>query len=477
MYGNKKKRRYHFLAIAAGPLLFLFTLLAAQGIFGFAGAAAFGTMLWMVLWWILRPVNISVTALLPIAVNGLFNLLPMEGIISQYFSEIIVLLFGADLVCLTWSTTGLDKRMAVKILCCIGPSLKQQIKVWFILSTVMSIFLPNVVVCTIMIPVAVSMLHFLGETNIRSSKIALPILLSIVWGAGIGGFGSPLGGAANLVAINYLEKITGHEFMYIDWLSRFLPFLFVIMLLNLYVLLKLARTAAPLGETRSYFTGIYQSLGQISYGEKISLALFLTAMLLSFIRPLYAAAFPALKPAYVFLICGFLAFLFEDDTGNSLLSWEQAEKGVMWGMYLLFAGGLALGRMVTDTGAAAKLAELITTLPLTGGLETIFAFNLFSCLLTEISSNTAAAAIAVPVIQNIAQALSLDPVPYIMVSIVAFNTAYILPISIRAIPVSYGLDPAQLLKHGLQLSIYSVLIITVIGYLFLTFIPSFGQLS
>lgn len=476
MYGNKRKRRYHFLAVAAGPSIFLLTLLFLQSFFTFQGAAALGTMFWMVIWWILRPVNISVTSLLPIAVNGLFNLLPMEGIISQYFSEIIVLLFGADLVCLTWSTTGLDKRMAIKILCCIGPSLKQQIRVWLILSTVMSIFLPNVVVCTIMVPVAVSMLQFLGEGNIRSSRVALPILLAIVWGAGIGGFGSPLGGAANLVAINYLEQLTGKEFMYIDWLSRFLPFLFLIMLLNLFFLERIPVPSQQLGETKQYFSKLYAELGKMKDGEKISLILFLAAMLLSFSRPLFADIFPALKPAYIFLICGFMTFLFEDENGKSLLSWEQAEHGVMWGMYFLFAGGLALGKMVTDTGAAAKMAELITILPLSGGLETIFVFNVFSCLLTEISSNTAAAAIAVPVVQNIAQALALNPVPYIMISIVAFNTAYILPVSIRAIPVSYGLDPSHLFRYGMILSLSSVLIITIVGYIFMTFFPAFSLL-
>ncbi len=476
MYGKRRIRRYHFLAVLMGPTSFFLTLLLFQGFFGFSGAAAMGTMLWMVLWWILRPINISVTALLPIVIDGLFNLLPMEGIISQYFSEIIVLLFGADLVCLTWSATGLDKRMAVKILCFIGPSLRQQIIVWFTLSTVMSIFLPNVVVCTIMIPVAVSMLQFLGESNIRESRTALPILLAIAWGAGIGGFGSPLGGAANLVAINYLEQITGKEFMYVDWLSRFLPILAVIMLLNLYFLFKIPVPAKQLSETKQYFQNIYNELGPMKYSEKLSLALFLTAMILSFCRPLYADIFPALKPAYVFLICGMLTFVFEDTNGKALLSWEDAEHGVMWGMYMLFAGGLALGKMVTDTGAAAKLAELITVLPLSGGLETIFVFNAFSCLLTEISSNTAAAAIAVPVIQNIAQALSLDPVPYIMISIVAFNCAYTLPISIRAIPVSYGLEPVYLLQYGLVLSILSVIVTTLIGYAFILYFPGFGQL-
>ena len=264
--------------------------------------------------------------------------------------------------------------------------------------------------------------------------------------------------------------------MYIDWLSRFLPFLFLIMLLNLFFLERIPVPSQQLGETKQYFSKLYAELGKMKEGEKISLFLFLAAMLLSFSRPLFADSLPALKPAYIFLICGFLTFLFEDENGKSLLSWEQAEHGVMWGMYFLFAGGLALGKMVTDTGAAAKMAELITILPLSGGLETIFVFNIFSCLLTEISSNTAAAAIAVPVVQNIAQALALNPVPYIMISIVAFNTAYILPVSIRAIPVSYGLDPTYLFRYGLVLSVSSVLVITIVGYIFMTFFPMFSNL-
>ena len=136
--------------------------------------------------------------------------------------------------------------------------------------------------------------------------------------------------------------------------------------------------------------------------------------------------------------------------------------------------GLALGSLVTETGAALKMAEAITLLPLTGGLETVFAFTLFSTVLTEISSNTAAAAIAVPVVQSIAQALGLNPIPYLFVAIVAFNSAYVLPVSIRAIPVSYGLDPAELFKNGLLLSLCSVLLITVVGYLFIRYWPLFS---
>lgn len=471
MYGSKRKRRLHSVAVLLGPLSFGLTILLLEWFFGFKAAAALGTTVWMALWWILRPVNISVTAFVPIGVNALFDLIPMQHVISQYFSEIIVLLFGADLVCLTWATTGLDKRLAIKTLCCIGTSLRQQIAVWLLVATVLSIFLPNVVVCTILVPVAVSMLHSLLA---RKTSMAVPILLAIVWGAGIGGFGSPLGGAANLVAISYLEKLTGQEFMYIDWVVRFLPLLVLVLLLNLFFLFHLPVPVKRLAGTSEYFKEMYAQLGTIRLGEKISLVLFVAATLLAFIRPLYAGWLPALKPAYVFLIMGLLAFTFEDEDGKALLTWEFAEKGVMWGMLFLFAGGLALGSLVTETGAALKMAEAITLLPLTGGLETVFAFTLFSTVLTEISSNTAAAAIAVPVVQSIAQALGLNPIPYLFVAIVAFNSAYVLPVSIRAIPVSYGLDPAELFKNGLLLSLCSVLLITVVGYLFIRYWPLFS---
>ena len=463
-------------SLLAGPLVCAILTLLLQNYFGFKSALALGTIIWMGMWWISRPVDIAVTALLPIGINAVFNLVPANQIINQYFSEIVVLLVGSDLISLTWTNTGLDKRLALKTLCFIGTSLRQQITVWLFVSTVLSIFLPNVVVAMIMVPIAVSMLHFIGEKMIKSSKIAVPILLAIVWGSGIGGFGSPLGGSANLVAISYLENICGHEFMYIDWVVRFLPFLILTMLLNLAILLSVKLPVKKLANTKSYFQDMYKQLGPMSKGEKLGLGLFIISTVLAFARPLFADILPALRPAYIFFICGLLTFVLRDGEGRVMLTWKQAEKELMWGMFFLFAGGLALGKLVTGTGAATKLAEVITVLPLTGGIETIFAFTTFSTILTEVSSNTAAASIAIPIIQSIAEAIGLNVVPYILVTIVAVNCAYILPVSTRAIPIGYGLDPADLFKHGVLLSVLNVLLTTVVGYIFINYWPAFGQI-
>jgi sodium-dependent dicarboxylate transporter 2/3/5 len=185
----------------------------------------------------------------------------------------------------------------------------------------------------IMVPIAVSMLHFIGEKVIKSSKIAIPILLAIVWGSGIGGFGSPLGGSANLVAISYLENICGHEFMYIDWVSRFLPFLILTMLLNLVILLSIKLPVTKLANTKSYFNDMYKQLGPMSKGEKIGLGLFIISTVLAFARPLFADILPALRPAYIFFICGLLTFMFRDEEGKvipSLIRTRTANWRNLW---------------------------------------------------------------------------------------------------------------------------------------------------
>lgn len=221
---------------------------------------------------------------------------------------------------------------------------------------------------------------------------------------------------------------------------------------------------------------MYSKMGKMSKDESFSFWLFITATVLAFIRPLYAAYLPGMKPAYVFFILGFAAFFARASDKKPFLDWDKAQKGIMWGMMFLFSGGIALGKLMTDTKAVDYIAEMVSKLPLTGGIDTIFAFSVFSAFLTEISSNTAAASIAIPVIKSISQALSLNPAPFILLSIVSVNCAYALPLSIRAIPVSHGLNPESMFTYGLLLSVLTILATTIFGWLAVQFWPWFSVL-
>lgn len=473
------KKNFNFkrlLSILAGPVALLMFSILLKDSFGIKGAQAIGTAAWMILWWILRPVHISITAMLPVVINAFLEIVPMGTVISQYASETVILLFGADLLCLPWEKTGLDRRLSLKSLCLIGPSIKQQIAVWLLASAGLSIFLPNTVVCTILTPIAVKMLKIVGGEDISDSAVAVPILLAIAWGSGIGGAGSPIGGAMNLVAISYIEELTGQEFAYIDWVIRMMPFLLIMLGVILAYMFSFKLPVKKLEGTKDFFFKTYSQLGEMKTGEKFCLALFCLAMVLSFARPLYADLLPGFKPAYSFLFLGFLTFFFKDDNGKSLLDWQTVEKNAMWNMLFLFAGGLALGKLITETGATEVMAETMSKLHLTGGLFTIAIFAVFTVFLAEISSNTAAAAIALPVVLSITASIGLDPVPYCFITAMAFNTAFVLPLTVRAVPVAYGMDVSHLFRKGLPLTFICIITITVVGYLFLNLWPLFSTL-
>ena len=99
----------------------------------------------------------------------------------------------------------------------VGTSVKQQIAVWFLAATLLSAFLPNTVVAAILCSIAMSMLKFVNEGDLKKSRVAPLVLLAIVWGANNGGLMTPLGGAMNLVTVAYIEELTGAEFIYTDW--------------------------------------------------------------------------------------------------------------------------------------------------------------------------------------------------------------------------------------------------------------------
>ena len=77
-----------WIKLISGPAAFTAVIFMLQGSFGFNGAAAMATAVWMALWWILRPVSIAVTSLLPIVINAVFSLIPSTQVISQYHSRL-----------------------------------------------------------------------------------------------------------------------------------------------------------------------------------------------------------------------------------------------------------------------------------------------------------------------------------------------------------------------------------------------------
>ena len=211
------ERAKSYLHLALGLILFALISLLPRAVFSREACLALATLALMVYWWIARPVHVAVTALLPIAVNAVFKMAPMDGVLADYFSQIAVLLIGAHILIACFIGSGLDRRLALRVLTLIGPSVKKQLLVWFALAALMSAFLPNAIVAATLCPIAASMVRFslADREEPTSAKASFLIQLAIVWGTSLGGFATPLGGAMNLITIEYIESYTGGEYMYL----------------------------------------------------------------------------------------------------------------------------------------------------------------------------------------------------------------------------------------------------------------------
>lgn len=462
--------------IIIGPLLFVVCyLFLPHNVFPDAASrAAIGTVVWMAFWWVTGPVDYAVTAFLPIAVNAVIHVSDMSTVISNYASETILLLLGASVLSVSWEETGLDKRIAAKFLCTIGNDYRGQLIFWFLVSLILSAVLPNAVVCTAITPLAVAMLKYVGKGNIRESKEGAKLLLYIAYGTGIGGLASPLGGAMNLVTVSYLEQLTGEEYMYVSWVIRFFPIVVLITLITMFFMLRDVKKNETLGETKQYFIERYHNMPPISKEEILSLILFLVAVILSFTRELYQELLPELKPAYVFIICAILSFFITDKRNRRVMKWSHIQGKISWELMYIFAGGLAAGTLMNESGAVAALGDYVSETNASPGIIMIFVVITLTLIMSDITSNTATAAVAIPIVISVAQGLNTNPIPYIYIASIGVNLSFSLPTSIRAIPVGYGVSPKYMFSEGWKISVAIIALITVVCYLFISFWPQFS---
>lgn len=471
------KSKKNLILILLGPVLFLLSyFFLPASLFATPEArGAIGTVIWMALWWVTGPVDYAVTAFLPIAVNALFNMVDMSAVISNYASETILLLLGASILNVTWEITGLDKRIAAKCLSLVGGKLSTQIVFWFLLSAALSSILPNAVVCATITPIAVSMLKFIGEGDISKSKNGSLILLTIAYAAGVGGLATPLGGAMNLVTVDYIEQLTGEEYMYTSWVIRFLPIMIVLLISNIaFLLLRHCKKGATIAGSKEYFARVYKEMPPITKEEKISLVLFAVATALSFCRQLYQSFLPGLKPAYVFIVCAILSFLVKKGNGERLMKWKVVQGKILWDLIYVFAGGMALGTLINKSGAADAIGAAVSAANLDGGFVTVLIIVVFTILLSDVTSNTATAAVAIPIVISIMNGMGKDPLPYVYIASIGVNLSYMLPTSIRAIPVGYGLSPKYMFKEGVLMTVIIIALMAVSSYLLLTYWPMFS---
>ena len=380
-----------------------------------------------------------------------------------------MLLLGASILTVSWEETGLDNRIAAKCLSFIGNNFRKQLIFWFLLSTVMSAVLPNAIVCATLTPIAIALLKFSGHEDISKSTVASKLLFTIACGVSIGGLATPLGGAMNLVTVDYIQQVTGKEFFYVKWVVKFLPVMLLLVISNILFLLRNVSKDIVLNSTQEFFNEHMKKQSVLTREEILSFILFVIAATLAFTRQFYQHLLPGFKPAYAFITCAVISFLITRHNGGRLMKWSKVQTKIIWSMIYIFAGGLAAGALLNGSHATEALGKLLVSMNLNNSILSIFIIVTITLLMSDITSNTATAAVCMPIIVSMCAGQKLDPIPFIFIASIGVNISYMLPTSIRAIPVGYGLSPKYMLKEGYKLTIIVIMLITLVSWYLLNY--------
>ncbi|MBI4474648.1 MAG: anion permease [Acidobacteria bacterium] len=470
-------RDWNWLHLVAGPAVFVVMLLIPIDSMAYPIRCSLGLLIWMAWWWISRAVDLAVTGFLPLIVVALFNFVPVATVLGAYAQDLIILLLGANLLTTTWARWGLDRRIALGSLIGVGTNTTRQIVVWFVISLVLSAFLPNTIVAAAMIPIVIAMLRYIGIEDLWNSNLGTALVLAIAWGTSVGGFATPLGGAPNLLTIKFVQDtVTHHEFLFMTWVTRFLPLTIALIICSVvYMRFAFKPEMKELQGTRSYFVEEMRKLGSMSIPERWGLFLFGFATVLAFTRQFYASRLPALSPAYVFLACGVLCLIIRHQ-GQPLIDWGYAQSKMMWGLFYLFAGGTALGEILSQTGTAKFLAEILVPFASGGGFAAVAVFAILTMVVTQITSNTAAIAITVPIAITTFQSLNMNPIPFVYIVTAVGNCGFVLPSSAGgpAVAAGYGINLKTMLVKGFWLSLIALAVLLFGGYILAVFWSGFG---
>jgi sodium-dependent dicarboxylate transporter 2/3/5 len=148
--------------------------------------------------------------------------------------------------------------------------------------------------------------------------------------------------------------------------------------------------------------------------------------------------------------------------GEFTLTWSEAVQ-IDWGTILLFGGGLTLGTLMFETGVAEALGTGLTGLLGASSLWTLtFAVIPIAILLSETSSNTAAASMVIPVVIAIAQAAGVNPVPPALGACFGASYGFMLPVSTPPNAIVYGtgmIPIPRMIRAGFLFDLFGVVII------------------
>lgn len=435
----------------------------------------------MSIWWITEPIPIYVTAFLPLALYPILKILPASETAVNYGHNYVLMLLAGFIMAKAIEAQNLHKRIALVLINTFGVSRRKIILSMMVASAFLSMWIANVTGALLMLPIALAIIYKEETENKMGSTFSTALLLSIAYGASIGGVATLIGSPTNLILIGILEKLfpSAPPITFFQWLKIGLPISIIFLPIVWLYIVKYFKVSGNLSDDQSIIKNELLSLGKTTPGEKRVIYVFMLAIFGWVFREGFVfgdTVIPGwgsllgldgyIHDSTIAMFCAVLMFMLPADKDKRLIDWKQASQ-IPWGVGMIVGGGYAIAEGFKSTGLADWLGNqlvFINNYPPLIVLLIVVAFILF---FTEVNSNTATVNIFLPVLASLAIAANTNPLLLMIPATIAASFAFMMPAGTGPNTVIFGserISIAVMAKCGLWLKLISLVLLTLILY-------------
>ncbi|PMG03050.1 Anion transporter [Vibrio breoganii] len=402
--------------------------------------------------WLTEALHVTITAILVPILAVVFDIFDTQTALSNFSNPIIFLFLGGFALAAAMHVQGLDKVIADKVLILAKGKMSAAVFMLFGVTAGLSMWISNTATAAMMLPLVLGVLSKVDADKERKTYVF--VLLGVAYSASIGGIATIVGSPPNAIA----AAEVGLTFT--EWMAFGIPAAVIMLPLaiaTLYFVLKpnLEGTFELNKEPVNW-----------DKGKIVTLAIFsLTVFCWVFSKPINAMLGGISKFDTIVALAAIIMVSFA-----RVVHWKDIEKTADWGVLILFGGGICLSNVLKATGTSVFLANSLSSLISDFGILFIIAIiALFVVFLTEFASNTASAALLIPIFATVAEVFGMSPVVLSVLIAVAASCAFMLPVATPPNAIVFGsghIKQQEMMRVGIVLNIACIGALTFIASLF-----------
>ncbi len=403
------------------------------------------------------------TELIPLAASSL--IIPVIIVIAKIdnargalagFSEPIIFLFLAGfLMAEAMKRSGLDEYISLRLISVVPAKPKVLILSMMVLSSVFSMFMSNTAAVAVLIPIAVQLLNTSDMNDIAYKRT---MVLGIAYAATIGGIGTMIGTPPNIIAISFLEEYNSkYAINFAQWLLIGLPVVFVMIPITFIYLWYIFHPTIDDERLKKAKT---TSIKNMAKQNKMTTNQIIVSIIFLFIITMWLTTSIHKISASIIAVIGAILFYF---TGQ--IKQEDLNK-INWNALLTFGGGLSLGYVIIETGLADYIAIKFSLLGNIPSVLIIIIVAIISLILTAIASNTASAAILIPIIMPVGASLGIHPILLAVVVAIGCSVDFALVIGSPPTMMAYStgiFKTDEIFKIGIILDVIGIITVIILS--------------